>query len=121
MYVFSFGYFAFLTLILMVLLPVRSIAQEVPAYDEISVFLDIPKVGGLEIPVVIKKDEVYLPITDLFNFLKIKIVPSAGLDSVSGFFINPQAVFLIDRLHNIINYQGEVYHLGPRGYYPHRI
>ena len=111
--VFSFGYFAFLTILLMVLLPVRSKAQEVPVYDEISVFLDIPKVGGLEIPVVIKKDEVYLPVTDIFNFLKIKIVPSAGLDSISGFFINPQAVFLIDRLHNKINYQGFVYNLDP--------
>jgi hypothetical protein len=112
-YVFSFGHFAFFALLLMVLLPVRIIAQEIPEYDEISIFLDIPKVGGLDIPVVIKKDEVYLPITDLFNFLKIKIFPSAGLDSISGFFINPQAIFLIDRVHNIINYQGIVYNLNP--------
>ena len=43
-------------------------AQEEPEYDEISVFLDIPRLGEAEIDAVIKGETVYLPVTDLFDF-----------------------------------------------------
>ena len=47
-------------------------SQELPDYDEISVFIDMPEVGGGEIDALIKGTELYLPVTDLFDFLKIK-------------------------------------------------
>ena len=64
-------------------------------------------------PVAIRGEVLYLPITDVFDFLKIKNVPSAGFDSVSGFLIDPQATFLVDRIHQYIRYQEKVFNLKP--------
>ena len=41
-------------------------------YDEISVFLEVPQVGGSEISSVISGNDLFLPVTDLFDFLKIR-------------------------------------------------
>ncbi|MEA3444967.1 MAG: hypothetical protein U9R19_09625, partial [Bacteroidota bacterium] len=84
-----------------------------PGYDELSIFIDVPTVGGGDIDVVIKDQDVYLPITDLFDFLKVKNVASPGLDTISGFFINQEAIFVIDRINNKIQYDGKVYELDP--------
>ncbi len=80
-------------------------------YDEISVFLDVPRVGGGDINAVIKGQELFLPVTDLFDFLKIRNVPSPDLESISGFFINPEAPYLISRTTNQIHYQDKTYNL----------
>ena len=98
-------------LIVMIVFPLTGSAQEEPEYDEISVFLNVQKVGGIDIPAVIKDETVYLPVVDIFSFLKIKNNPSAQLDSVSGFFINQQATYLIDKKNNRITYQGKIYEL----------
>lgn len=90
-----------------------SLFADGPGYDELSIFIDVPPVGGGEIDVVIKDQDVYLPIVDLFDFLKVKNVPSHGLDSISGFFINQTATFVIDRINNKIEYDGNVYELKP--------
>ena len=74
-------------------------------------FLNIQKVGGIDIPAVILDETVYLPVIDIFSFLKIKNSPSAQRDSVSGFFINQQATYLIDRTNNRITFQGKVFNL----------
>ena len=94
-------------------LPVTVFAQEEPDYDEISVFIDVPRVGGGEIDAVIRGDELYLPVTDLFNFLKIRNTPSQGLESVSGFFINPEATYIISKTDNLIRYQDKTLNLAP--------
>lgn len=93
--------------------PVRVSGQEEPAYDEIAVFIELPRVGGSEIPAVIKKEELYLPVTDLFNFLKIRNIATPGLESVSGFFIDPEARYIIHREENQIHYQDKTYKLEP--------
>ncbi|MZP56953.1 MAG: hypothetical protein GT600_16035, partial [Bacteroidales bacterium] len=72
-------------------------SQDLPEYDEISVFLEIPRYLGSEIDAAIRNDELYLPVTDLFNLLKIKNIPSTDLELVTGFFINPEAVYRISR------------------------
>jgi hypothetical protein len=84
-------------------------SQDLPEYDEIPVFLDIPGVGGTEIDALIKAEELYLPVTDLFDFLKIRNVPSTGLETISGFFVNPDATYLIDRTKNQIVYQNKTF------------
>ena len=86
-------------------------AQNEPQYDEISVFLNIQNFGGTEIPAVIVNETVYLPVTDIFSFLKIKNNPSAQLDSITGSFINPVAIYSIDNIHHQIRYQGKNYPL----------
>ncbi len=86
-------------------------AQVLPDYDEVSVYLEIPRVGGGDINAVIKGQELFLPVTDLFDFLKIRNVPSPDLESISGFFINPEATYLINRSTNQIHYQDKTYNL----------
>lgn len=85
--------------------------QDLPEYDEISVFVEIPRYGGTDIDAAIRGTELFLPVTSLFDFLKIRNIPSQDLESISGFFIQEQAEFLISRSENKIIYQGKTYDL----------
>ena len=107
------GIFMIATYMLVVLtgLPLVGSAQDEPAYDEVSVFLNVQKVGGIDISAVIRDEIIYLPVVDIFNFLKIKNYASAQFDSVSGFFINQQSTYSIDVRNNRITFQGNVYNL----------
>ena len=111
MYVFSPRYLIFFVHFLIIFTGFRSFAQGEPEYDEISVFIDVPRLGGGEISAVIKGEEIYLPVTDLFDFLKIRNIPSPGLDTISGFFINQEAPYLIDRLKNSIQLGEKIFDL----------
>ncbi|MCX6279174.1 MAG: carboxypeptidase-like regulatory domain-containing protein [Bacteroidetes bacterium] len=102
--------FIVLTLILM-LCSTRASAQEETDYEEISVFLFIRQIGSAEMPAFINGEVLYLPVANVFSFLKIQNTPTPGYDSVSGFFINPQAPFLVDRVSNKIFYEKKVYEL----------
>ena len=93
--------------VLIICLPLVGKAQTEPQYDEISILLNIERFGGTEIPAVVMDEAVYLPVKDIFSFLKIKNNPSAQLDSITGFFINPQAIYSIDNIHHQIRYQGK--------------
>jgi cell division protein FtsN len=90
-----------------------SFGQDDYGYDEIALFLDVPKIGGRDMDVLIKGNEVYLPITDLFDFLMIRNVPSPGLDTITGFFINQEATYLVDRPNHQIQYNGQLFRLNP--------
>lgn len=98
-------------LILIIASPIHTRAQEAPEYEEISVFLNIQKIGGVDIPAVIVDETVYLPVADIFTFLKIKNTQSAQMDSISGFFINQSATYVIDHIHNRITFQNKVFEL----------
>ena len=91
--------------------PFFGTAQDEPVYDEISVFLNIQHIGGIDIPAAIMDETVFLPPADIFSFLKIKTITSAQLDSVSGFLINPGASYCIDSHNNRITFQGKVYEI----------
>ena len=101
-------------LLLQLLCITQMYAREDPEYDEIPVQLIVQNIGGIEIPSLICKDSVYLSVADMFNFLKIRNTFSPGQDSLSGFFINPQAAFLIDKATNKIQYQGKFFTLPPQ-------
>lgn len=88
-------------------------AQNQAEYDEIPIFLDIPRVGGTEMSVVIRGNDLYLPVTDLFDFLKIRNVPASDLESVTGFFINQETTFSISRSENMIRFQDKTFSLQP--------
>ncbi len=106
----SSGYHLFLFLILMqVCLPIT--AQEEPLYDEIPVYIRLPYMGVSEIDALIKDEEVYLPVTDLFNFLKIRNVPTDDLNTITGFFINPEATYTVDRRGNRIIFGNRTWEL----------
>src|SRR5688572_14204375 len=74
--------------------PLHSRASEDP--DEISVYLSLQKIG-IYIPALLQEEEtLYLPISDVFNFLKINNHLSPAQDSVSGFILNQNDPFLVD-------------------------
>jgi hypothetical protein len=99
--------------LLTLLSPVFSYGQNEPEYDEISVTFNVQGIGTTEMPSVIRNEVAYLPITDVFDFLKIKNTPSPGFESVSGFIINRQATYLVDRVNQRILYQKKVFALKP--------
>jgi len=86
-------------------------AGEEPGYDAITISLNMPQVGSIEIPAVIRDQELYLSATDVFNFLKIKNSLSPDLNVVTGFIINPDSVFIIDKTRNRIIYSGHIFEL----------
>jgi hypothetical protein len=86
-------------------------AQHENDYEEISVLLNIQQLGNIDIPAVIRNQEVFLPVTEMFDILKIKNTSTQKFDSVSGFFINPIATYLIDYPNHRIKYLGKVYEL----------
>jgi hypothetical protein len=87
--------------------PVFSLAQVKPDDEEISVSLDMPGLGTVDIPAIIRGNDSYLSVSDFFTFLKINNVRSTGQDSVAGFLLNPRDVYLIDRPRHLIWYQGK--------------
>jgi len=100
-----------LIFLLLFLANARLYPQDLPEYDEISIFLMIQGYGGTEINSLIKDEELFLPVTDLFDFLKIKNDQSPDLETISGFFVNPEAEYLINRAKNMIIYQGKAFEL----------
>ena len=102
---------SYVILLSALLAPSDIFGQEVSDYDEIPVYLDVPRLGGSDMIAVIKGESLFLPITDLFDFLKIKNTPENDLISVSGFFIHPDAKFFISRRENLITYQDKTFNL----------
>lgn len=94
-------------------LPSSGLTQENPDYYEISVFLNVSRIGGFEVPAIIFGDEISLSVTDVFGCLKIKNTPTRNFDSISGFFINQNKPYLIDRVNNRVDYDDKVFNLGP--------
>jgi hypothetical protein len=84
-----------------------------PPFEEILVLMNVQGVGGVQIPAAIRNDVAYLAVSDVLDYLKIKNTVSPGMDSITGFFILQQAVFLIDPAHNQIIYQGRKFELEP--------
>ena len=97
--------------LLFILSSTKVSGQDEPVYDELSVFFQVQNIGSKEIPAVIRDQEVLLPIADIFDFLKIKTTLSAGMDSVSGFFLSPEAPYQIDRSRNLIIFHGKTFQL----------
>jgi len=83
----------------------------VPPFDELYISMTVQGVGSIEIPASISNTTVYLSVTDVFDYLKIKNTASPKLDSISGFFINQQSPYLIDKKNNRIQYKGKTYAL----------
>lgn len=105
--------FSIIFFIINIIYPLSLKAQEQSEYDEVIIFLSVPRIGGADIPGLIKDDDVYLSVIDLFNFLKIKVDYKAGFDEVSGFFLNPQSTYLIDRINNSVTYNKKTFNIKP--------
>jgi hypothetical protein len=82
-------------------------------YDEILVTLNVPRIGSIEIPAVIYNETAYLPLKELFDFLKIKHIISPDFHSAEGFFIDPKATYSIAESGNQIIFLGKKFDLLP--------
>ena len=80
-------------------------------YEEIVVTFNVQRIGSIEIPAIVQGQVIYLPVKDIFDFLKIRNTLSSDYDSLSGFFINAKATYLIDRAHNRITFQDKITNL----------
>lgn len=109
----SIWWFSAFILFFYIVFPLSLKAQDSIDYDEIIVFFSVPRVGGADLPGLVKDNEVYLSVIDLFNFLKIKVDYQAGFDEVSGFFLNPQSTYLIDRINNSVTYNKKTFNIKP--------
>lgn len=115
---FILGYFLCVIFLSFFILPSQSLATTIDPespveMDEVLIFLYVKDLGTSEIPSVIKGQDIYLPVVDVFNFLKIRAIPGNGFDVVSGFFIDPSNIYQIDRVNNFIIYKGKTYNLSP--------
>jgi hypothetical protein len=88
--------------------------QEHFDYYEISVYLEVDKLGGTEIPAIIVGEKVYLSIDEFFDYIKIKNTYSLHFDTISGFILNPEYSYVINRNNNTITYKGKEYNI-PEG------
>lgn len=87
--------------------------EEEPEFYEFTVFVNISKVGGAEIPALVHENYVLLSLADLFSFLKVKATFSSGFDTAEGFFVEESNSYLIEREKNSITYKGVVHKLNP--------
>lgn len=85
-------------------------AQEIfPEYDEFSVEINIPNFGVLEIPIAVKGQDAYIPVKNLFDFLKIKNEKTAS--GIEGFIIHPDSTYQINPAKNRISYKADNFEL----------
>ncbi len=100
-------------LFLFLFFPLLNYAQQEQDYDETLVLLSVDKIGGGDIPAAIRGMELFLPVSDLFDFLGIYNKSSYSLDTISGFFLNQDAKYLIDAVNNKIKFKGKSISLDP--------
>ncbi|MGM0932628.1 MAG: hypothetical protein ACQEWD_04215 [Bacteroidota bacterium] len=85
-------------------------AQETfPEYDELNVEMSVPRLGTVEIPIAIKGQDAYLPVQELFDFLKIKNEVTA--EGITGFIVHPDSTYSINFQDNYIQFKDEEYEL----------
>ena len=84
-----------------------------PEFFEISVYFNVPRIGGADLPALILDDNLYLSVTDVFSFLKIRADVSPGFNYIDGFFIDEKARYRIDREQNTIEYNNRAFRLNP--------
>lgn len=95
------------------LFSIKGVAQNGNSYDEVAALFTVPRIGTTEIIVLIKEEKAWLPVKEVFDFLKIKNTPSDGLDSLSGFFIDPKVAYLIDKPKNLVRFEEKIISLPP--------
>ena len=76
--------------------------------------MNVPDLGTIEIPIAIKDQDAYVPIKELFDYLKIKNEETPN--GVEGFIINPDSTYQINPSENKIIYKNEEFSLSEEDY-----
>lgn len=77
-------------------------------FDPILINVGVSKIGSTEIPALISKQTLYLSVTDLFGFLKIKTVSKPG-GIIEGFVLHQLDPYTISLSDSSITYKGAVH------------
>lgn len=78
-------------------------------HDELTVDLNVPKKGIVEIPVAIRGNDAFLPVQEFFNILQLKNVQiNTG---IIGFIIHPDSTYHINYQEKEINYRNKTFKL----------
>lgn len=104
---FVFG--MFLPLVFLMMVSAKQAFSQNEEMEEIPVTVRIQGVGAATFnPLyVYETGMLLLPITDLFQFLRLKAEPSATLDTLSGFIVDEEKQYLIDNRNKQIIYNGQ--------------
>lgn len=86
-------------------------AQDEPQYEEFPVYVKIPYIGLSELDALIRNEEVYLPVKDFFDFLKIRNIMSDDFETISGFFIRSEDTYIISRADNTVVFGKKTFRL----------
>lgn len=103
-----------IVLLLLILLSIQSKAYLVePEYEEISIFVRIQGVGGFEVNAIYDYDTnaLFLPVTELFQALRVKYEVSPDHESITGFLISEDKFYLIDYKQKIIQFNKQIFAL----------
>ena len=71
-------------------------AQDYSGFDEITVNIEVPRLGVYELPIAIKDQQAYLAIEPLFNLLQLKIEKTADNNIIAGYIIGPEKSYEIN-------------------------
>lgn len=82
-----------------------------PEPEEITLNFSIAGFGSTELDAVIRDKDAYLSVTELFDYLKIKNQASADMNAVSGFFLSPKDIYIIDQIKNQVSLGDKIYPL----------
>lgn len=76
-------------------------AQEIPNdLEEVEVLFNVPNIGTTTIPALLNEAAIYLPITDVFQYLRIKMDVAPDGMTLQGFFIRediPYSINIVER------------------------
>ncbi|MEO5943181.1 MAG: hypothetical protein ABIP30_01015 [Ferruginibacter sp.] len=87
-------------------------AQQDSSYEEVDITLNCQNIGSADITSIIFQNKAYLPVKDLFDYLKIKNTVSPGYDSLSGFLLDPSAPYVISKSKGSISFKNNSFRLG---------
>ena len=99
-----FRRYRFPAFVLMLLLPVFTRAQT--DAEEVPIMFTVNGVGSTELVALVRDEKVALPVTEVFDFIRIRNTVSDGYKQVSGFFLDPVNGYTIDAATSTITYRG---------------
>lgn len=106
-------YFKCMLFFLLFVFSVPTLAQKLQ-FDEVLITLKVKDIGSTELSVLInEKEEIFLSVIEVFEFLKIKNQYNLNYTLVYGFFINQKNIFRIDKSTHTISYKGKKIPLKP--------
>jgi hypothetical protein len=89
-------------------------AQQDGYVEEIIVSVSVQGMGVTDMPAIIDGDSTLLPVSELFDYLRIKNESTPGFDTISGFFITEDARYIFDNKNSLVVFSGKTYQLTPR-------